>query len=920
MTARPFHRPPLRPWEQLRVPDSLPPVPTPQVIDGDTDVAGRLTALLPGIMTAGLFGLVTGNMTFAVVSVVAALLTVAVWRLDASRRRRRRGREIEARDRERALLEAEHVRQWDRWHRARASRLRYEHPNAHELATLVATGDERLWHWRPARHDDVWRVSVARESETVRVDATEATVVVDDVPRLVDLAPGAVVGVHGPSATAVARAMAVRLAVRSGPADWRLTAWPRSVSRTIGLAGAPHSDACASHTVCVVDRPERWVEYSRLRGDACVIVIAGRRHELPAECSTIIAADEVEGMDSTTADTVMRALCRWTDPESFEASVNDERSRIDGATPFAVVLGDDDLGREFRIDIVRDGPHAVVVGCTGSGKSELLLRWLTEMCATVDAAMLNLLVVDYKGGSISDVLADLPHTVGVLTDLDESTVDRAAAALRCEFREREKRLRAVGARSVDVCADGTIPRLLVVVDEVAALRAQSPEFLHELLTIAQRGRSLGIHLILATQRPHALTADIVANSDIRVALRVLNTGDSVDVVGSPVAASFPRHSPGRAAVSCSGSEAVVVNARVARAVDSRPDPSRREAPALWRSALPSRLEQIEHAGAVAVLDDVERRDQPPVRSVDGWWLVVGEPNTRTPALQSITAHVDPLVLSAADCDAETIHRTALALESRVANAVVLDGVDDIVAHYLGDAASRLAWSRVEKCLSSGGVNVLVATCARESGTPLVVRDRCSRAFRMVDIDGGFETLLDGRDVFGRFVMPTTPRGPRVVERFPRRVHCEGAFAVFADDGRPVELSTRDPWRVMIIGESGSGRRVAARSLAEHWRRERGHLVRRLVVFDHDDVPDDTSIDDDDVDVIAVADPLDLRNSFDHRAHAVRRYRTGLLLGNAAGDHADLLGATPPPRPYAIAPGRGEWVQHGIAMGIVQVTV
>ncbi len=886
------------------------------MIDGDSDVTSRLTALLPGIVTAGLFGLVTGNMTFAVVSVVAALLTVAVWRLDASRRRRRRGREIEARDRERAHLEADHVRQWDRWHRACASRLRYEHPNAHELATLVATGDERLWHWRPARHDDVWRVSVARGSETVRVDATETTVVVDDVPRLVDLAPGAVVGIHGSSATAAARAMAVRLCVRSGPADWRLTAWPRSVSRTIGLAGTPHSDAHASHVVCVVDRPERWVEYSRLRGNACVIVIAERRHELPAECSTIIAADEVEGMDATTADTVMRALCRWTDPELLEASVNDERSRTDGATPFAVVLGDDDLGREFRIDIVRDGPHAVVVGCTGSGKSELLLRWLTEMAAAVDPSMLNILAVDYKGGSTSDVLAGLPHTVGVLTDLDESTVDRAAAALRCEFRDREERLRAVGARGIDDCADGTIPRLLVVVDEVAALRAQSPEFLHELLSIAQRGRSLGIHLLLATQRPQSLTADIVANSDIRVVLRVLNAGDSVDVVGSPVAASFPRHSPGRAAVSCSGSEPVVVNTHMSAGCGSTGEPAR----SLWCAPLPSPLVSEPDPGTVAVLDDIDRRRRVVIGPPREWWLIVGDPRTRAKALATISARIEMIGVSANDCDAETIHRTALALESHSVGAVILDGVDDIVSHCLSDAASRLAWGRLEKWLSSWESGIIVATCARESGTPLVVRDRCSRTFRMVDRDGGFETLLDGRDVFGRFVASTGPWIPPAPLRLPVRIERDEVFAVFADDSRAVELSTRDPWRVMIIGESGSGRSGAARSLVEHWRRERGHLARRLVVVDHDEVPHEANFDDDDLDVIATVDPLALRHSFDHWAHAVRRHRTGLLLGNAVNDHADLLGVAPPPRPYAIAPGRGEWVQHGIAMGIVQVTV
>jgi hypothetical protein len=299
---------------------------------------------------------------------------------------------------------------------------------------------------------------------------------------------------------------------------------------------------------------------------------------------------------------------------------------------------------------------------------------------------------------------------------------------------------------------------------------------------------------------------------------------------------------------------------------------------------------------------------------------VGDALARGVAVNAIAAHLDTVALSVTDCDAELIHRTALALESGATNALVLDGVDDIVAHCLVDAASRLAWSRLERCLSSDAVTTVIATCGRESGTPLVIRDRCSRTFRMVDVDGGFETLVDGRNVFGRFVTPETPSPPRSVERLPRRLQHGGAFAVHADDGRAVELSPVDPWSVLIIGEPGSGRTTAMRSLAEHWRRERGHLERRLVLADHDEVPDDANIDGDDVDVIVVADPLELRNSFDHWAHVVRRQRTGLLLGRAASEHADLLGVAPPPRPYAIAAGRGEWVHHGNAMGIVQVTV
>ena len=898
------------------VPVLLPSESASSATEVEADVAGRLSTLAPGIVTAGLFGVVTGNMTFALVSVVAALATLVLWRVDTARRRRRRCRELQARAHQRADQVAEHVRSWSRWHQARASRLRYEHPDANGLASVVASGDERLWQWRAHRHHDVWQVALCRVSETVVVEGTETTIEVDDVPRLIDLAPGAVVGVHGPSALAAVRSMIVRLTVRSGPADWLLTAWPRSVGRTTGLAGIPHASASAPHEVCVVDEPVRWVEYSRHRTDECVLVVATRREELPASCTIIIDADDVDTMDARSADAVVRTLTRWTDPE-----VSDERevgatSPTTSRSRYTVVLGEDDHGGEVSIDIVRDGPHAVVVGCTGSGKSELLLRWITEMATTVDASELNLLIVDYKGGSTSDVLAGLPHSVGVLTDLDQHTVARAAAALRCEFRDREERLRAVGARGIDECVAGTIPRLLVVVDEVAALRAQSPDFLQELLSVAQRGRSLGIHLLLATQRPQSLTADIVSNSDIRVALRVLNAGDSVDVVGSPVAASFPRSSPGRAAVSCSGGLPVVVNTRPSTASGTTGQPAR----SLWCAPLPSPLVSESVSGPVAVLDDIAHRRRIEIGVPREWWMIVGDPRSRAMVPVTIAERIDTIMLSADDCDAEAIHRTALSLESRSIDALILDGVDDIVAHCLSDAASRSAWSRLEKWLSSWESGVVVATCARESGAPSIIRDRCARTFHMADTDGGCETVLDGRRVFGRFVVPTTSNRPRSPERLARHLRSEGVFAVYADDTRPVELPSRGPWRVLVIGESGSGRSVAVRSLTEHWERERGRLARRLVVVDHDELPGETDFDDENVDVIAAVDALTLRNSFDHWAHGVRRHRTGLLLGRAAVEHADLLGVAPPPRPYALAPGRGEWVHHGNAMGIVQVTV
>ena len=428
-----------------------------------------------------------------------------------------------------------------------------------------------------------------------------------------------------------------------------------------------------------------------------------------------------------------------------------------------------------------------------------------------------------------------------------------------------------------------------------------------------------MHLVMATQRPRALGADIVANSDIRVALRVQNAHDAVDIVGSSEAAGFDRRTPGRATLALSGTS--VRTFTVARAIAGPPiDPIRPEP--LWQSALPRRLEPSSHT--LAVIDDVENRAHHRLATVDGWWLVLGEPDDRSAVMRSIAADVDPIVLSARECDAELVHRTVLALESRRESRLVIDGIDDIVTHRLVDAAARSAWARLERCLAEGNVDVIVATATRESAVPTVVRDRCSRVFRVIDRTGGFETRVDGVSVEGRFVEASTDVVTRSVSRVPDRIVGDH-FAVGLDDDVAVRPPDDLPWRVMIIGESQSGRSNALRAIAEEWRRQHSRpgcsrTDRRLLIVDHDESLDPGFADRMDVDIVVAVDPIDLRRDHEHPAHVIRRHRTGLLLGRSMIEHPDLLGVTPPPRPYAPRPGRGEWVRRGIAMGVVQVTI
>ena len=203
------------------------------------------------------------------------------------------------------------------------------------------------------------------------------------------------------------------------------------------------------------------------------------------------------------------------------------------------------------VDLVTDGPHALVAGTTGSGKSELLRDLVVSLALAVDPEHLNFVLVDYKGGSAFDRCAELPHTVGYVTDLDAHLGARALTCLEAELAHRERVLRQHGAADIAelhaAMRHPPLPRLVVVVDEFAALAAELGDFVPSLVGIAQRGRSLGVHLVLATQRPAgAVTDDIRANTNLRVCLRVQDEHDSMDVIGVADAARLDRGRPGRA--------------------------------------------------------------------------------------------------------------------------------------------------------------------------------------------------------------------------------------------------------------------------------------------------------------------------------------------------------------------------------------
>src|SRR3954467_3358526 len=162
-------------------------------------------------------------------------------------------------------------------------------------------------------------------------------------------------------------------------------------------------------------------------------------------------------------------------------------------------------------------------------------------------------LVDYKGGAAVKECALLPHTAGLVTDLDGHITARALTSLEAELRRRERLLGCLGAKDIEDYQasagvdDARLPRLVLVIDEFKALAEEQPGFLDGLVRIAAVGRSLGIHLVLATQRPGGIvSSDIKANVNLRVALRVRDTVDSTDVIDAPAAHAIPEGAPGRA--------------------------------------------------------------------------------------------------------------------------------------------------------------------------------------------------------------------------------------------------------------------------------------------------------------------------------------------------------------------------------------
>ncbi len=346
-------------------------------------------------------------------------------------------------------------------------------------------------------------------------------------------------------------------------------------------------------------RAEEGVAYLLHEGPGVGVValcVAGESSGLPAEASASIelrteAAGQVldlttdagvvrsilpDGMEEALAVEVARAMAPLFEVAPRTAGSNElppppvdhlELLRLETPTADAVLerwgaaLSHDRLPAllgvtqegPLSLDLVRDGPHALVAGTTGAGKSELLQTLVASLAVTVRHDALTFLLVDFKGGSAFKDCAHLPHTLGIISNLDGRLVERALDSLQAELRWRQARFNQVGAKDYEEYAGmwsrsaPAMPRLVVVVDELKELSDAYSEAITRLNQTARLGRSLGLHLVLATQKPSLVPglADLRANTDLCLCLRVQDESDSRDLVGVPDAASIRRTDVGR---------------------------------------------------------------------------------------------------------------------------------------------------------------------------------------------------------------------------------------------------------------------------------------------------------------------------------------------------------------------------------------
>lgn len=452
-------------------------------------------------------------------------------------------------------------------------------------------------------------------------------------------------------------------------------------------------------------------------GEDCVLDVAGQRTSFrPQVLSTEQAARIADHLARIHPSFSGSGPLHWDD----QSGSADEGGR----TSLSVSVGSSGI-EPTEVSLVSDGPHALITGTTGSGKSELLRTWVVAMAARARPDEVMFLLADFKGGATFESLRSLPHVCGILTDLDEHLASRALESLRAEIRQRERRLSEAGVRDISEMVSAP-PRLVLVVDEFAALLSSHPELASLFVDLAARGRALGVHLILGTQRAGGVFRDaLLANCALRISLRAADSADSRLMLGDDRAAFIPGGAVGvgRALVRRAGDQraspfrvAVVSDETVATIARRWPGATW---PPPWLPPLPpvvpfprqptawdetgSGASDEDSPLLVGLADEPEHQRQVPRgigRRARGVCVVGGAGAGRTTALLTVGAQCPHPIRWLGPDDLEATW-DAIAAASVTSQTLVIDGLDEVICRLPPDYAAE-ALQRLEVIIRRAG--------------------------------------------------------------------------------------------------------------------------------------------------------------------------------------------------------------------------
>jgi S-DNA-T family DNA segregation ATPase FtsK/SpoIIIE len=659
-----------------------------------------------------------------------------------------------------------------------------------------------------------------------------------DAPIVVELGGGVCLRGPEPVAAAVARALVTQLCLRFGSAELSLhgsgvVGW--------GLDGFPHAKRRRARFRLRLGEGTEPVD--------AVICIRMPEDEPPEGITTVLdwvvptraKARTPEGIGSLALEglsaqqtAAIAAGCAGRADEDAEVPDALAFAELDptpgGDGRLAARVGRGEQG-DVLIDLVDDGPHAIVTGMTGTGKSELLTSWVAAIAAAHPPSEVAFVLIDFKGGTTFDPLRTLPHVVAVVTDLDSAGARRGVGSLTAELRRREAALAAAGAR--DMSEFPSLARLVIVVDEFAALVQEHPDLAQIFTDIAARGRALGMHLVLGTQRAGGVIRDaLAANCPLRVSLRVAESADSRLVIGSDAAAALPGGHESRGLAYVRRPEdteplamRVALTAPADLAAIAQRWSSAARPPSPWLSPLPAVIDVPSiggPAGAGPVLgraDEPERQAQPWVHLAPGEGLgVIGGPGSgKSTLIRAMHSQLPDAVV--VPSDVEEAWDAVAELATGRHGVVLCDDVDVLLAQYPAEHA-QLFLTRFESILRAPAGAVV--TASRASGPVGRLLDGLPRrallrlSSRVEHIAAGGDSAdfdlhrppgrgwSGGREIQFCWADPATPEstGSAPVDGWRPHLACSGVITPAVEATRTVLAAAHPGARVLTLAQLG----------------------------------------------------------------------------------------------------------------------